>query len=190
MNTAIYSPSGASAGIGFAVPIDTVNRVAPALIAHGKYVRPSLGIEFDDDLNNLMRSRLGVDGVYVLKVQADGPAAAAGLRGARIEGGSHLIPGDVIVAIGEKPVSTVSRLQARLDDFNWLEGRRTFSTARVDIPVGEKKAAQLVRRIALERIETVLGSIEALKVNDSAIKSHGQKNRVLVTASIAADVEE
>jgi len=117
MNTAIYSPSGASAGIGFAVPIDTVNRVAPALITHGKYARPSLGIEFDDDLNNLLRSRLGVDGVYALKVEPDGPAAAAGIRGARVENGSHLIPGDVIVAIGDKPVSTVARLQARLDDF-------------------------------------------------------------------------
>jgi S1-C subfamily serine protease len=118
MNTAIYSPSGASAGIGFAVPIDTVNRVAPALITHGKYARPSLGIEFDDDLNNLLRERLGVDGVFALKVQPDGPAASAGIRGVRIEGRSTLIPGDVIVAIGDKPVSTVARLQARLDDFN------------------------------------------------------------------------
>src|SRR4030095_3289959 len=68
MNTAIYSPSGASAGIGFAVPIDTVNRVAPALIVHGRYVRPSLDIEVDDDLNDLLSSRLGVEGVFVLKV--------------------------------------------------------------------------------------------------------------------------
>jgi S1-C subfamily serine protease len=104
--------------VGFAVPIDTVNRVVPALITHGKYARPSLGIEFDDDLNNLLRSRLGVDGVFVLKVSPDGPAASAGIRGARLEGGVSLVPGDVIVAIGDKPVSTVPRLQARLDDFN------------------------------------------------------------------------
>src|SRR5690349_14655375 len=59
MNTAIYSPSGASAGIGFAVPIDTINRVVPALVAHGKYARPSLGLEFDADINTFLRSRLG-----------------------------------------------------------------------------------------------------------------------------------
>jgi S1-C subfamily serine protease len=117
MNTAIYSPSGASAGIGFAVPIDTVNRVVPALITHGKYARPSLGIEFDDDLNGLLSARLGIEGVFVLKVTPDGPAAAAGLRAARIERGVSLIPGDVIVAVGDKPVGTVGRLQARLDDY-------------------------------------------------------------------------
>ena len=67
---------GASAGIGFAVPIDTVNRVAPALIARGKYSRPSLEIEFDEDLNELLSSRLGVEGVFVLRVNPKGPAAA------------------------------------------------------------------------------------------------------------------
>jgi len=118
MNTAIFSPSGASAGIGFAVPIDTINRVAPALVARGKYTPPSLGIEVDSDLNNLLSSRLGVEGVFVLKVIPGGPAAAAGLRPARLERGSVLVPGDVIVAIGDKPVATVPKLLARLDDFN------------------------------------------------------------------------
>ena len=82
-------------------------------------------------------------------------------------------------------------LVARLEDFNWFEGRRTFSAARADISVGEKKTAQLVRRIALERIETVLGSISALNVDVGASKGRDRtKNRVLVTASIVADVEE
>jgi len=118
MNTAIYSPSGASAGIGFAVPIDTVNRVAPALITHGKYVRPSLGIETDDDLNALLSARLNIEGVFVLKVDPNGPGAAAGLRPARLERGGAFVPGDVIVAIGDKPVSSAYRFQARLDDFS------------------------------------------------------------------------
>jgi S1-C subfamily serine protease len=118
MNTAIYSPSGASAGIGFAVPIDTINRVAPALIAHGKYIRPALGIAMDDDVNDVLSERLNVHGVFVLEVDPNGPAAAAGLRGARLERGTVVVPGDVIVAIGEKPVASVPRLQARLDDFN------------------------------------------------------------------------
>ncbi|HET7201424.1 MAG TPA: trypsin-like peptidase domain-containing protein [Burkholderiales bacterium] len=118
MNTAIYSPSGASAGIGFAVPIDIVNRVAPALIARGRYAPPSLGIEIDQDLNDLLSERLNVEGVFVLKLVPNGPAAAAGLRAARVERGNVLVPGDVIVSVGGKPVSTVSKLQARLDDFN------------------------------------------------------------------------
>jgi len=118
MNTAIYSPSGASAGIGFAVPIDTINHVAPALIAHGKYTRPELGIEMDDDVNDALSARLNVEGVFLLKVGPNGPAAAAGLRGARIERGTIIAPGDIIVAIDDKPVASVSRLQARLDDFN------------------------------------------------------------------------
>lgn len=118
MNTAIYSPSGASAGIGFAVPIDTINRVAPALVARGKYTPPTLGIEIDEDLNDLLSARLNIEGVFVLKVIPKGPAAAAGLRAARLERGGILVPGDVIVSVGDKPVTSVSRLQAHLDDFN------------------------------------------------------------------------
>ena len=118
MNTAIYSPSGASAGISFAVPIDTINRVAPALIAHGKYARPTLGIEIDADLNDVLSERLQVRGVFVLKVAPHGPGAAAGLRGARLERDGSFVPGDIIVAVGGQPVTSVSRLQARLDDYD------------------------------------------------------------------------
>ena len=118
VNTAIYSPSGASAGIGFAVPIDTVNRVVTALIAHGKYARPSLGIDMDADINDVLATRLGVQGVFVLKVQPNGPAARAGLRAARLERNGTVVAGDVIVTVGERPVASVPRLLARLDDFN------------------------------------------------------------------------
>lgn len=116
MNSAIYSPSGASAGIGFAVPADTINRVVPALIEHGRYARPALGIEIDSDLNDLLSTRLGIEGVFVLRVDPHGSAASAGLRDAKIERGS-ITPGDVIVSVDGKPVTTPSRLQARLDDF-------------------------------------------------------------------------
>jgi hypothetical protein len=82
-------------------------------------------------------------------------------------------------------------LTTRLSDFNWLDGRRTFSTAQIAIPMSDRKAAHLVRRIALERIETVLGSIGALSVETATNNGRAQtKNRVLVTASIAADLEE
>ena len=79
-----------------------------------------------------------------------------------------------------------------LQEFNWREGRRTFSTAKITISVGNKKTAQLVRRIALERIETVLKSIGALEIGDGLTtgRDKNTNNRVIVTASIAADVEE
>ena len=134
MSTAIYSPSGASAGIGFAVPIDTINRVAPALIAYGRYTRPTLGIGTDEDVNDFLTSHLGVRGVYVLKVAPNGPAAHAGLRPARLTRDGAVVPGDIIVAVGGQPVASVARLDARLDDFRpgervrldiMRDGRRT-----------------------------------------------------------------
>ena len=67
MNTAIFSPSGASAGIGFAVPVDTINRVAPELIAKGRYAPPSLGIEVDDVLSRAVARQFGVGGAAVFE---------------------------------------------------------------------------------------------------------------------------
>jgi S1-C subfamily serine protease len=115
INTAIYSPSGAYAGVGFAVPVDTVNRVVPQLIAAGKYLRPVLGIQADEALNQILEKRLGVKGVAVVGVEKGSAAEAAGLRGARIERDGGIVPGDIILAIDGKPVDTVSKLLARLD---------------------------------------------------------------------------
>ncbi|MFN3883333.1 MAG: S1C family serine protease [Rhodocyclaceae bacterium] len=116
INTAIYSPSGANAGIGFAVPVDTVNRVVPQLIAKGRYIRPALGIEVEEGLNARLTRLLGVEGVIILRVLPDSAAAAAGLRGASLAPDGSLVPGDVIVAIDGKPVRGVRELFARLDD--------------------------------------------------------------------------
>ncbi len=81
MNTAILSATGHSAGIGFAVPVDTINRVVPRLIAYGRYVRPTLGILSDDDLSARLLEGTGVEGVLVLQVQPGSAAARAGLEG-------------------------------------------------------------------------------------------------------------
>jgi S1-C subfamily serine protease len=78
VNTAIYSPSGASVGIGFAVPVDTVNRVVPPLIRTGRYIRPALGIEVDEGLNERLSALLKVEGVVILRVAPNSAAAAAG----------------------------------------------------------------------------------------------------------------
>ncbi len=117
VNTAIYSPSGASAGVGFAVPVDTVNRVVPQLIAHGKYVRPTLGIEIDQNINEFITARLGIKGVVVLKVRPESPAAKAGLKGITINRDRTYSPGDIITAVQGKPVDSIAKLLARLDDF-------------------------------------------------------------------------
>ncbi|MGH8490664.1 MAG: S1C family serine protease [Gammaproteobacteria bacterium] len=116
INTAIFSPSGSFAGIGFAVPVDTVNRVVPELIASGKYVRPALGIEVDEDLNRQVTQKLGVEGVLVLRVMPGSAAEAAGMQGARIDA-EGITPGDIIVALDDKPVDSVAKLLGRLDDF-------------------------------------------------------------------------
>jgi S1-C subfamily serine protease len=117
INTAIYSPSGASAGIGFAVPVDTVMRVVPQIIRNGKYVSPSLGIEINDAINQRLASILHVQGVVILKVNPGSAAEIAGLRGATIFRDGSITPGDIVVAINGKQVDSVARLLARLDDF-------------------------------------------------------------------------
>lgn len=118
INTAIYSPSGASAGIGFAVPVDTVNRVVPQLIREGKYTRPALGIEIDENINQRLSATFGIRGVFILRVPANSPADDSGLKGVTITRKGSVIPGDVILSVEGKSVESVSKLISRLDDFN------------------------------------------------------------------------
>jgi 2-alkenal reductase len=96
VNTAIYSPSGASAGIGFAVPIDSVNRVVPQIIATGRAANPGIGIGV---LQEERAARLGVQGLIVITVAPNSPAARAGIRAATRNGVQ-----DVIVAANGQPV--------------------------------------------------------------------------------------
>lgn len=116
ITTAIYSPSGANAGIGFAVPVDTVNRVVPQLIRNGKYIRPSFGIEVDEGLNERLKSLLRVDGIVILRVLAGSAAERAGLKGTMVSPDGGFVPGDIITAVNGKPVTTVGKLFACLDD--------------------------------------------------------------------------
>ena len=80
VNTAIYSPSGVSAGIGFAIPVDEVNRLVPQLIRHGRVIRPGLGIQVGPAR---LAAELGLSGVLILGVVPDGPAPKAGIRPTR-----------------------------------------------------------------------------------------------------------
>ena len=103
INSAIYSPSGTSAGVGFAVPADTVRRLVPQLIASGHVVEPGIGISLVADS---VAARLGVAGVLIYGVQRGSPAAAAGLGGIATSPTGRIVLGDRIVAVNGKKVGS------------------------------------------------------------------------------------
>ena len=115
VNTMIVSPSGAYAGIGFAVPVDTVNRVVPRLIAYGRYVRPKLGITANDEWSRRLLDDRERSGVVVLDVQPGSPADRAGLRAAQMTGAGRVVLGDVIVAFDGEEIEDFGDLVNRLD---------------------------------------------------------------------------
>jgi S1-C subfamily serine protease len=137
VNTAIASRTGESAGIGFAIPIDTVRRVVPALVATGEYAPPALGVETRPRVSASIVRRLGTSGVLVLTVSPGSGAAEAGIRGSQMRGNS-LVPGDVVQAIDGTPVGSLTDLQTVLDRYRrgdvvrvtlWRNGR----TAEVNV---------------------------------------------------------
>jgi len=142
MNTAIYSPSGASAGIGFAVPADTVARIVPQLIAHGRVIRPVLGVNLDDRLSGYVTRRLGVEGALVRDVYRGTGAAEAGLKGTTLARG-QVIPGDIVQEIDGKPVKSVGDLLGRLGSYKpgdtvtltvWREEKTRSVRVRLQAP--------------------------------------------------------
>ncbi len=113
VNTAILSPSGTFAGIGFAIPVDEVNRLAPQLIAHGKIDRPRMGVQVAEDQQ---AQRLGVaEGALILQASPGGPADKAGLRGAHYDDDHGLVLGDVVTAVEGKPIRSGADLLAVLE---------------------------------------------------------------------------
>ncbi len=116
MNTAIVSPSGAFAGIGFAIPVDEINQYVPELIRHGKVVRPRLGVQVAEDQ---LAEQMGVDkGVLILKVLPDSAAASAHLQGTRRAEDGQIHLGDVILAIDGKAIGTAKELNAALEKYH------------------------------------------------------------------------
>ncbi len=109
VNTAILSESGASAGIGFAIPIDTVNRVVPSLISTGTVPTPGIGIVSADPA---VAAQIGVAGIIIMRVVPGSPAEQAGLRGVDLASGTV---GDIIVAVNGQPVGSMAQLGTALD---------------------------------------------------------------------------
>ncbi|MFM8385285.1 MAG: S1C family serine protease, partial [Planctomycetia bacterium] len=135
MNTAILSPSQASAGIGFAVPVETINSVVPRLV-RGTSKRAGLGVTLGPD--SVLRARR-LEGALVLQVLPGSAAEAAGVRGTREDPRTGRIElGDVIVAVEGTPVRGQLELGTVLDAFQPGEAVRVEvlrAGARLALPV-------------------------------------------------------
>ncbi len=115
MNTMIYSQSGASAGVGFAVPADTIKSIVPQLIQHGKIIRPGLGIGI---LPEGQKRRFGVDeGIVITYVDDKGPAGKAGLRGITRDSYGRYFLGDVITKIDDKKIDSYDDIYHALENY-------------------------------------------------------------------------
>ncbi len=125
VNTQIASPSGASAGIGFAIPADEVNRIVPRLIRDGRYLRPSLGVSAGPP--GLNQSLKLPKGVVLLQVGAGSPAAKAGLIPFRRGNRGEVVAGDIISAINDDPVTGL------VDMLTLLERRQPGDTVTLTL---------------------------------------------------------
>jgi S1-C subfamily serine protease len=113
VNTAIYSPSGSNAGIGFAVPVNIVNRVVPDIIRYGKVIRPGLGVSI---ANDQIMERLGIEGILILNVEPGSSADAAGLEGTKRLFG-EIILGDIIKKMNGVEIRSFNELRDELDKY-------------------------------------------------------------------------
>lgn len=129
VNTAIYSPSGASAGIGFSIPVDVVKWAVPDLITYGKINRPSLGVDL---VNQSITLRMGLKGALVLDVEAGSTAEQAGLRGTRRDQFGRIVLGDVIISLDGIAVGSNNDLMLE------LEKHKAGETVRLGIRRGEE----------------------------------------------------
>ncbi|MFA5505801.1 MAG: trypsin-like peptidase domain-containing protein [Vulcanimicrobiota bacterium] len=112
MNTAIYSPSGAYAGIGFAVPVDHISRSVPEILEHGKVTKPGLGVTV---ASPTIARRLKLEGLLILDIVPRGPAEKAGLRSTSRTRFGEVRLGDVILRIDDSPMKNVDDLYRFLD---------------------------------------------------------------------------
>ena len=130
INTAIYSPSGAYSGVGFAVPIDEVNRVVPQLIQFGRITRPVLGITTADE--NVVQNA-NIEGILVLNLIEGGGAAEAGIQPTRRDRYGRILLGDIIESVDGKKVKDSNDL------YDVLEGHKVGDTVPVVVRRGNER---------------------------------------------------
>ncbi len=143
MNTVIYSRSGSSAGVGFAVPVAFIKRIVPQLIALGKVVRPGMGISIltPGQKYYVVGEQ---DGVVVDKVSSSGPAARAGIHGGRHLPGGRYQVGDIIVGIDTYSVKDFDDL------YNALDRYKPGDVVQVKVLRGEKTLSLPVHLINIQ----------------------------------------
>lgn len=139
VNTAIYSPSGASAGIGFAIPIDTVGRIVPQLIRFGQVRRVGLGVRV---LSDQIVQRWGLAGVGIREVTPGTEAARAGLRSVRADRYGRVESVDILVGLDGEPIDGFASLANALDGREpgervTLSVRRDDETVEIEIHLQE-----------------------------------------------------
>jgi S1-C subfamily serine protease len=136
VNMAIVSPSGVSSGIGFAVPVDTVNRIVPQIIRQGEITRPGLGVRIGDDR---LSRRLRLSGVLITQVEKGSAADRAGLRGIREDVKGEVVLGDIIIGIDGERIETSNDL------LNALDKRAVGDTVKVTVLRGESRLSMSVK---------------------------------------------
>eukprot|EP00899_Mesostigma_viride_P007227 jgi/Mesvir1/16505/Mv10058-RA.1 len=147
VNTAIYSPSGASAGVGFAIPVDTVKSAVDQIIKYGRVVRPILGITFAPDA---AVEQLGVQGVLILDAPPSGPAGQAGLRPTSRDSFGRLVLGDIITAINGNRIKTASDL------YKILDKQKVGDQVKVEVLRGDQKEEFTITLRSNEQIPVMM----------------------------------
>ena len=144
VNSTIYSPIGGSVGIGFAIPIDLVKKIVNKIIKYGKYIKPSIGIETDDRINQYLKDTLGIKGIAVLGIIKGSDAQKKGLIPASFYSDGTIDFGDIIIGVNGKKVETL----LDLDDI--LEKQKVGSKVVLDILRGNKKLKVPIKLMGLD----------------------------------------
>jgi len=123
MNTAIFSPTGTSAGVGFAVPVDTLKRLLPDLLALGRYRHPWLGVQYAYEVKAGLANTLGLpttQGLLLVQLYEASPLEQAGVRGAQREtviGNQRVyVDGDILTAIDGNRIETLDGMETFLEN--------------------------------------------------------------------------
>jgi len=151
VNAAIYSPSGASSGIGFAIPVADVQRAVPDLIQHGRIQRPTLGIQVAPD--SVMR-QLGLEGALIFRIERGTGADRAGLRGTRRDVWGRWTLGDIIVGLDGQPIHSAGDLLVA------LEQKKEGQAVSLDLQRGDRR---IQTKVTLSAANESGGAEEAVR---------------------------
>lgn len=137
MNTAIFSPSGAYAGIGFAVPVDTIGRMVPEILKFGKVTKPGIGVSI---ASRAVTRRLNIDGVLILSITPGSPAEKIGLQPTRRAPHGGVVLGDILIRVDGQKLKDVDDL------FRYLDRKE----------VGDKVTLEYLREQEVKKAEVTL----------------------------------